>query len=434
MSKKEKRGLSKAQTDIVDSLVNNPVGYAHLLGFDKLTGIHNDWMRDMILSPTDKTLQAHRGAYKTTCVAVVLAVQIVLFPNLRTMFNRKTDTDVQEVIGQVGKILQHPVTGYFINQLYKTNLVLTVERVNEISTNLGSYDPRGASQLYGMGIKGSLTGKHFDRIYTDDIINLQDRISKAEREKTKAFYQELQNVKNRGGRIYNTGTPWHKDDCFTLMPEPRIYDCYSTGLIDVATIEEIKGKMTSSLFAANYELRHIASDDVMFTNPQTGAEPVLVEQGNAHIDASYGGEDYTAFTIIRKTGDKWYVFGKLWHKHVDECLPEVNFYYLKFLAKQIDSETNADKGYLKKELRKLGMKANGYHENMNKFVKIASYLKAEWNNVVFVEGTDAEYIQQILDYTIDASHDDAPDSLASLIRKMWGKKEQPTDTSYLLYL
>ena len=81
--------------------------------------------------------------------------------------------------------------------------------------------------------------------------------------------------------------------------------------------------MTSSLFAANYELRHIASDDVIFDTPQMGGEPCLAEQGICHIDAAYGGDDYTAFTIARKKGTKYYLYGRLWHKHVDDCMNEI---------------------------------------------------------------------------------------------------------------
>jgi len=37
---------------------------------------------------------------------------------------------------------------------------------------------------------------------------------------------------------------------------------------------------------------------------------------------------------------------------------------------------------------------------------------------VFIKGTDRAYIDQILDYTPDAAHDDAPDSAACLLRAM----------------
>jgi len=54
---------------------------------------------------------------------------------------------------------------------------------------------------------------------------------------------------------------------------------------------------------------------------------------------------------------------------------------------------------------------------MNKFIKISSYLKRYWNDIVFLNTTDSDYLNEILDYMEDAEHDDAPDSLASLIRK-----------------
>ena len=411
----------------VDFLKRKPYKLGHLLGFKKLTELHNNWIVDMLIGKEDKTLQAHRGSYKTTCVSIVLALIIILLPKLKTLFIRKTDDDVKEVISQVKKILKSQQVKYFVKCIYGVDLRLTKQNATEINTNL-SADIKGTSQLVGMGTGSSLTGKHFDRIFTDDIVNLQDRTSKAERDRIKGIYQELHNVKNRGGRIYNTGTPWHKDDAFSIMPKPETWDCYSTGLIDDAELEEIRGKMTASLFSANYELKHIADEDVIFTSPQTGAEPHLVEQGLCHTDAAYGGEDYTAFTIARKYNGKIYVYGRLWHKHIDDVQDEIKRLISQFNGGVMYCENNGDKGYLGKEFRRKGVRVSIYHENMNKFIKITSYLKACWRDVVFVAGTDEEYINQICDYNENAEHDDAPDSLASLIRKMWNKKD--ADNTY----
>ena len=99
-----------------------------------------------------------------------------------------------------------------------------------------------------------------------------------------------------------------------------------------------------------------------------------------------------------------------------------------FNAGRIHCERNGDKGYLGKALRQKGERVNVYNENMNKFLKITSYLKAEWQNVIFVTGTDEEYINQICDYNENAEHDDCPDSLASIIRKLWNKKEESNYT------
>ena len=411
----------------VEFLKTKPYKLGHLIGFTKLTELHNNWIVDMLIGKEDKTLQAHRGSYKTTCVSIVLALIIILLPRLKTLFIRKTDDDVKEVISQVKKILESQQVKYFVKCIYGVDLRLTKQNATEISTNL-SADIKGTSQLVGMGTGSSMTGKHFDRIFTDDIVNLQDRTSKAERDRIKGIYQELHNVKNRGGRIYNTGTPWHKDDAFSIMPKPETWDCYSTGLIDDAELEEIRSKMTASLFSANYELKHIADDDVIFTTPQTGAEPHLVEQGLCHTDAAYGGEDYTAFTIARKYNGKIYVYGRLWHKHIDDVQDEIKRLISQFNGGVMYCENNGDKGYLGKEFRRKGVRVSIYHEDMNKFIKITSYLKACWRDVVFVVGTDEEYINQICDYNENAEHDDAPDSLASLIRKMWNKKD--ADNTY----
>jgi phage terminase large subunit-like protein len=403
-------------------LRDKPVKFAKLLGFTKLTDLHNEWIIDMVRGKEDETLMSHRASYKTTCVSVALAIIIILLPNKRTLFLRKTDSDIKEVVKQVQKILQDPHTLYFVQCIYNVNLKMTVQSATEISTNLTT-DIKGTNQLVGMGIGSSLTGKHFDRIFTDDIINVTDRISKAERDKTKLVYQELQNIKNRDGRIFNTLTPWHKDSAESLMPNVKKYDCYTTGLISEEQIKEIKSKMLPSLFACNYELRHIASEDVIFTDPITGGDPAMCEQGMAHVDAAFGGEDYTAFTIMHKSGGKYYVYGRLWRKHVGECYNEITAQYERFMCTKLAIENNGDKGFTARDLKQLGCRISSYHEDMNKFLKITTYLKAIWNDTIFVEGTDEEYINQICDYNIDAEHDDSCDSCASCARLLYNKNE-----------
>src|SRR5699024_8171524 len=135
--------------------------------------------------------------------------------------------------------------------------MLVNESVSEIDTNLKA-SSRGTVQLIIVGLRASLTGNHADIVVTDDIININDRISKAHRDRTKYVYQELQNIKNRGGRFINTGTPWHKDDAFTLMPNLIKYDCYDVGIFTDEMIQKLRDSMSPSLLAANYEHKHVA--------------------------------------------------------------------------------------------------------------------------------------------------------------------------------
>lgn len=405
-------------------LRDKPYKYAHLLGFTKLTKLHNEWIIQMVRGKKDHTLQGSRGTYKTTCVSVALAIILILLPNKRNLFMRKTDTDVKEVIKQVQKILEADVTQVLVQAIYGVSLRMNVQTATEITTNLTS-DIKGTNQLVGIGIGSSLTGKHFDNIFTDDIVNITDRISKAEREKTKIIYQELQNIKNRdGGRIFNTGTPWHQDDAFSIMPDAEKYDCYHERIREILTQEElddIKSKMLPSLFAANYELRFIASEQVIFADPQKGADQGKVMNGTMHLDSAFYGEDYTAWGIMTHIGGKYYLYGRMKRAHVEDCYQDIQADYNRFLCTKLWNETNADKGMVGKDLKKLNIRAALYHENMNKYLKIVTYLKAIWPDLVFVDGTDPEYIQQITDYFEDADHDDAPDNAACLARLLYKK-------------
>ena len=391
-------------------------------GFKDLGQLHNDWLRSFLFNKDDQTLLAHRGSYKTTTLAIALALMIVLYPSKNIIFFRKTDTDITEIINQVSKLLKSDLFIKLVYVLYNVQLTLTKDTTSEIDTNLHT-NTKGTSQLVGIGINGSITGKHADIVITDDIVNVKDRISRAERERTKLQYQELQNIKNRGGRIINTGTPWHKEDAISLMPNVRKFDCYQTGLITKEQLQNLRSSMASSLFSANYELKHIADEDAMFSSPKFTAESYLLKDGVCHIDASYNGADGTAFTIMRDLGDRVITFGKRWDKHVDDCLNEIIEYRKHFMAGSIACETNADKGYLAKELRKRGEFVDEYHESQNKFIKIATHLRKSWSEIEFVEESDPNYINEILDYTENAEHDDSPDSASSLLRKLRGYED-----------
>lgn len=403
--------------DYIRVFREQPVRVARMLGFHDLGEMHNQWMREMLYGREDMTLLAHRLSYKTTCVSAVLAMYVALLPRISVLFLRKTDSDVKEIINQVQKILMNPEFRHAVEIVMGKPLELLTASSVEINTNYND-SPRGTSQLLGIGIGGSLTGKHYDRIFTDDIVNLSDRKSRAERERTKAIYQELQNIRTHGGRIINTGTPWHKEDAISLlMPNVQRFDCYSTGIMSRELIEEKRKSMEPSLFAANYELKHIAAENALFASyPEKVSDPDWLRDGFAHIDAAYGGEDYTALTCASRIGDKIYLYGRLWHGHVDTVLDAAMAECERLMCGPIYCETNGDKGYLAKEIRARGGMAHPYAEKQNKYIKISSYLKKWWENICVLEGTDQAYIDQIMDYTEDAEHDDAPDSAACICR------------------
>ena len=408
---------------VIDIVKHYPYLVAQDVGFSDVRKYpHNDWMKNIICGKEDYTLLAHRGSYKSSVLSVCIALLMLVYPTKNIIFLRKADNDVTEMIRMVRKALESDTFRKFSIILYKRPIVLDKVSASEITTNLFK-SASGSSQLLGIGIKSSITGKHADIVITDDICNISDRISKAERDRTKLQYQELQNIRNRGGRIINTGTKWHGDDVFSLIDNIDICDCYHTGLIPPEKLQQIKDSMIPSLFSCNYELRIIASEDVIFTDPHEGASVDTVNDGIMHVDSAFYGEDYTAWGIMTKHDGKYYLYGRCIRKHVEDCYGDIMADYERFRCGKLYNESNADKGFVARDLRKAGAKVILYAEKENKYIKIVTHLKAIWKNLYFVEGTDKEYIEQICNYFEEAEHDDAPDNAACLARLLYPKKE-----------
>ena len=167
-------------------------------------------------------------------------------------------------------------------------------------------------------------------------------------------------------------------------------------------------------FESQYQQRPDSNVNSSFKGVKyaTKEEEELIKNGYGHIDKGFDGDDGTAFAIIKKVGEFYYVFGKLWQKHIDDCMSEIKALRKKYLCGNIRTEKNDDKGYLAKNYDFI----ISYSEYHNKHDKIMTYLYPEWKNIKFLIGTDISYIKQIQHYNEKAKHDDAPDNLASILR------------------
>ena len=404
----ESRSKNREETlqTAVKDLLKHPEKIGIRVGFRDMTRLHGKWIREIVFGKTDYTLQAHRGSYKSSSLAVGIALIMVLDPTHNIIFLRKADNDVAEMLRMVVKILRSEIMNDISNVVNGAPIEIISESMDQVSTNLYR-TAMGAPQLLGIGIKSSITGKHAHYVITDDICNIQDYQSAAEREHTKLQYDELQNIRNRGGRIINLGTPWHKKDVFRKMPNIHRYDCYTTGLISAEELAKLRKSMAPRLFAANYELKLIAASELVFTEPPQFVDMPeeealwLVRGGDAHIDAAYGGADYTALTIgkiDRQTG-VIYLYGRLWHKSMDRVFPQILEELERFKCWRTMCESNADRGFLRKKLFEAGLYASNYHETQNKKIKILTHLRQCWPRIRFIPGTDPAYIRQIVEYT-----------------------------------
>lgn len=441
-------GLSKAAISLRIDLADSPHKLGWYLGYSRLKPIHGQWIKKVWGSTQPVTLQAHRQSYKTTSVMIVGAMWCLLFnPNWRILFGRK------EVSGAISvlKAIRTHYRGEKMVALYdKLEITDNFHLVEDTDNRVTLCTKRvvtveGSIEVTGIGC--NVTGAHYDRIHTDDIITMKDRLSKAERERTKAFFRELHNIIEFGQPITNTGTPWHPEDAFSIMPEALKYPLGSIQIDEMteAALEEIKRRTTHSEFCANYELRHIADIDRHFSEPAIlkPEEVPSTYMPRGHIDPAYKGSNTTAMTLMQDIGGMIIACGFVWPDDIMKLFGKIGSIIQRFRVGTTHIEYNADKGFSAREIRGIDLGGGvapivaDYDEKMNKHVKIISYLKRDWHRIVWHPETMPEYLNQIVDYQEGEEPDDAPDSAASLLRELTGpivtEEEYGGDTTGGLY-
>ena len=397
------------------------------LGKDKLSEIHSDWFNLTWRSQRQaETLQAHRGSYKTTMDIEIGMPLFHIFNPEKTILLLKESHDVAtKTLLAIRKIMKSERFIALVNSLYDCDFRLTEDTDARVTTSLKRKITKEGS-FECTGLKNAVTGNHYDVIVTDDIVSHIDRHSKAKRDLTDRVYLEMRNnILNPDGKMINCGTPWHAEDTFRLMPKPHRYDVYSTGIFTQEYIDSLRygtddePAMLPSLYAANYELKHVASENQLFKD----ANYLMPDEWDSktplfgHIDAKYQGKDTGAFTIMgERTDGKIQAIGFIFKENIQDCIKKIISLWKEYNCGTIYKENNDDKGYTAKLLSDNGVPASSYHESENKHAKILNHLYPKWKRVYWHRDTDPEYLSQVMGYEEGQEPDDCADSAASLLR------------------
>jgi hypothetical protein len=411
--------------NVIDRFIEHPHVFGHYLGFEDLIETHSEWIKSAWLDKSKNSLQAHRNSYKTTSVLIVGAIWYLLFwePEATILIIRKSDLDAQKIIETIKQLFESKEIQYVSEFLYGVEKLKTDNwSKRSLTISLKSKKtPEGS--IESKGTTSSITGSHYDFILPDDIITLKDRVSKAEREWIKEFIRELRNIKKESGKIFFSGTPWHKDDAWTIIPTPEVFPIgsikikgYTDDVIEQKKTELREGT-TRSLYCANYDMKHVDDEDKIFSEPRRARCPEL-RRSIGWLDTAYGGGHSNALTILGQSSEgEWFVRGWVWYKNIVDIYNEIVDKMVMHNAGTLYVESNADKGLSVKDLRMLYPSVEPKWEKKNKHIKIISYAKKHWNEIIFADDCNDEYLNQILDYTEGEEPDDAPDSLASALRQ-----------------
>jgi hypothetical protein len=414
--------------DWLRKIKNTPHLLGNLLGYKKLISLHSKWITDCWDAVGSHGLMAFRGSYKTTAVVIVGIIRYLLFnPSARILMVRKTHAEACKIIKAVSKAFDKLELKALFTLIHGITPQKITDKADEILFNF-SQTPAVEPSLTAKGIKDAVTGAHFDVIIADDIIGLQDKTSRAERESVKESIRELAgNIVDPGALVIWLGTKWAKGDgwdvieTFTAVqkyPESK----YNT-FIPKEELEDKWKRLTPFLRAINYELELISDEGLLFQEPHYGhfdIEAWRTERVVAHIDAAYDGDNTCAFTIMAGR----HAIGWIFEGNVQKWYDFIVRKYKEWHCSEIYLETNADKGFLARDLRDRGLRCSTYAEHMNKQIKISTYLFQSWYDIIWDEQTDPNYMNQILDWKPDGNgNDDAPDSAASLLREAFTRQK-----------
>lgn len=429
--------------DFLKLVIDKPHYLGWLIGKDKLNELHSEWIKYCWDSNEPRALQAFRGGYKSTAIDVVGIIRNFLInPNERIALIRKSFNDSCTIVSAVKQAMEMPE----VKQLFKIAHGFipraTMAKEGRLRYNFKTTITPEVN-LTAHGIDSSLTGMHYDRIICDDIITLKDRISKAEREKTKEIVNELAtNIIDPGKGSIWIGTPWHKNDAWkeiNKFADIAMYPISEYNFLGEKAVQDKRRTTTPFLFSANYMLELRDDESSLFTEPKMAEGWDYMIRGSvAQLDAGFDGNDFCALTIIAPLDKKSYqetkslqAVGFCYPGHIKTWTDKVVSYYKRYKCRAIYIESNADKGYVAESLRKEGLNVIVYHESQNKDIKISTFLYEYWNKLNWSPATDDEYLNMILDWRMGTKdHDDCPDSCASLIREVCKPNKRKSSSLY----
>jgi hypothetical protein len=419
--------------DQLRKIAKYPHLIGHLVGKTKLTPMHSDWIHSLWDAPRHTSLQAHRGAYKTTALTEIGVIRrLLLNPDNRIALIRETWSTANDTLKTIGLYMQQETIQELFRAFHGYYPETITSRDGRITWNFkGSITKEGSLDAYGVDTVP--TGSHYDDILVDDAITINDRFSRAKRERTRANLQEIMtNILDPGRFLRAVGTPWHKEDAWEILPKPMKYDVFSTGILTPDQIEDKRLSMTSSMWAANYLLEHVNGDNLMFTDPRMEKWETNKLRKVAHLDAAYGGRDTTALTIASRRGDGCVqMWVRVWAGAAESHLSAIRWELEHRGCHELYMEDNGDHGMLARVFEYFGeakwLSTENYHETQNKHKKIHNYLGHFWRKIVWAMDSDPEAMAQICDYVQDAAPDDAPDSAASLLREVFFEEETDID-------
>lgn len=193
------------------------------LGFkDWQEGLHDEVEEFLDRPSKKKALLLPRGHLKTSLVTIGKSVQHILRdPNVRILIANQVWDKSREMLSVIqqnldDKSMLPKIFGEFVSGSWNKDTFTIRQRTKAFK------EPTIATT----GVEAETTGGHYDVIFLDDLMGLQNCQTKEQRDKVKRFRRSMIDLLEPQGILYEVGTRWHLDDTFSEIEEKekKYYD------------------------------------------------------------------------------------------------------------------------------------------------------------------------------------------------------------------
>lgn len=350
-----------------------------------------------------RLLLGSRGYGKTDYVVVLgIAYQIYLNYDFTVLIVTKSEERNTAMLSEIARICEVNGVVFETQNARSLKVFGTIGKENTVS----SITTRSSS----------VRGRHPDLIVMDDPVT-EDDVSEATRKQVQRLYNELNKLTQN---ILIIGQPVHKSDLFeTLRPLLKTMEVPHGSIpeLDVDLLAMELAGVSKESISASYHLKVLSDAQTPFDTVNYIDEFPFTEASVAFIDPSFEGGDYTALSIAKGYFDGVAIKGRVWKRAWDHCIEDIIVELEKCNVQRLCFETNSLgdmpiqllRQKLPKEIGVVGKKStNNKH---SRIMNAGIFAKS----IFLTKTSDKEYIKQVVQYEYGVKHDDAPDSLASLL-------------------
>jgi predicted phage terminase large subunit-like protein len=175
----------------------------------------HDELEVFLAKPANKkALLLPRGHLKTSNVTIAKSIQTLLRdPNVRILIANQVWDKARDMLVEIKDHLDKSdlpkVFGEFRSERWNQDEITIAQRTKALKE----------ATVTTTGVEAETTGGHYDVIFLDDLMGLQNCQTPDQRAKAKRFRRSMINLLEPGGILIEVGTRWHLDDTFSEIIE-----------------------------------------------------------------------------------------------------------------------------------------------------------------------------------------------------------------------